>query len=692
MKRKVGLTALLLVVVLSLALTVKTLRGDNVSWRDSIGAAPAVPVASREPCAHYNPLKSAFFGDLHIHTALSWDGSGRGMRNTPDQAYRFAQGEPLGLPPYDAQGNGLRTLSLDRPLDFAAVTDHAELIGAVNLCITPGSVNFATSACKAFRGEEDFGVVPKRLSPMVAIMRSGRSKDFCQENGVLCRDATLKAWQQTQQAAERWYDRSGDCDFTTFHGYEYTWAPSANRVHRNVIFRNEAVPELPISATDEDTPEGLWRSLKALCLDAPGDCDALAIPHNPNHSAGRMFPLGDPNTPLAERRERAQLSAQMEPLVEMMQIKGESECRNGLWGVSGAPDEFCDLEKWVPLNDQKDCEDGYGWGKSVSRGCVARTDYARYAIAAGLLEERTLGVNPYRLGFIGSTDNHNAAPGSVEEWNFQGSTGMKDAAPEPRLKQPVQRNPGGLVGVWAEQNSRDALFDSMRNREVFATSGPRMTVRFFGGWNNFSNQEGEGEAWCERPDAIAGGYAQGVPMGGMLGEAPLENAAPYFAIAAQRDAGTPTRPGGLLERMQVIKMVALENGEFHQQVFDVAGGPTGASVDTASCQPKGKGADRLCAVWQDPAFDAEQSAAYYVRVIENPSCRWTTWTCLNLAGAERPALCSDDGERKTTQERAWSSPIWYGARQYSKTTVERSEVEIPTTTVRHNQTDQDSGI
>lgn len=656
--RKRSILAVLVLVGIVLVVARVMTREEPVSWRASIGAAPDIAIQERDKCAHYNPQRSAFFGDLHVHTALSWDGSGRGLKNSPDDAYRFATGEMLGLPPYDARGEALRTVVLDRPLDFAAVTDHAESFGEVTLCTSPGSPNFDSSVCRAFRGEEKFGIVPKRLSPMFALRSSVRSRGFCGNDGGLCRDAAVAAWRATQEAAERWYDRSEGCAFTTFHGYEYTWAPKINRVHRNVIFRNEAVPELPISAVDETSPEGLWKSLKSLCIDAAGECDVLAIPHNPNHSSGRMFPLSDPGEPLEQRRERAQLAAQMEPLVEMMQIKGESECRNGLWGVTGAPDEFCDLEKYVAPDAGKDCAGGEGVGKSLGYGCVSRTDYARYTIAAGLGEERALGVNPYRLGFIGSSDNHNGASGNVEEWNFQGSTALNDAAVKSRLKSPVARNPGGLVGVWAEENARDSLFDAMRRREVFATSGPRMTVRLFAGWSDFAD-EAANARWCDRPDAVAAGYAAGVPMGGILHDSVGESAAPFFAVSAQRDPGTVARPGGLLERVQIIKMRALESGEFHQQVYDVAGGPTGAGVERDTCRPVGAGADTLCTVWQDPDFDPSVAAAYYVRVIENPSCRWTTWTCLSVPEPERPGLCSDETERAFTQERAWSAPVWY---------------------------------
>ena len=648
-----GLVAL----ALAIGYGVSHLAPEEQLWRPPIAAAPDVSALPRAPCADRSPLRNAYFGDLHVHTTYSWDGAGRGMNTTPDQAYRFATGESLGIPPYDNAGKGLRTVQIDRPLDFAAVTDHAESIGEVNLCISPGSARFDSDVCRAFRGEARYGLLPKAMSPMMAIKSSTRSEDMCGADGSLCRSSSLGAWQITQRAAEEWYDRSPDCRFTTFHGYEYTWAPRANRVHRNVIFRNEVVPELPISSIDETEPEGLWRRLKALCLDTEGDCDALAIPHNPNHSAGMMFPLSDPSRPIEERRAWAELAAEMEPLVEMMQIKGESECRNDLWGVTGAPDEFCNLEKWTPQEGTKDCEGGTGFGKSLGRGCVARSDYARYTIAAGMAEQRELGVNPYRLGFIGSTDTHNGTPGDVEEWNWQGSTGLKDARPEKRLKPRIQRNPGGLVGIWAEENSRDALFDAMRRREVFATSGPRMTVRFFAGWDDLSADDEQGASWCERPDALQAAYDSGVPMGGEL-VGPAE-ASPYFAINARRDPGTEDHPGGLLQRVQVIKVRARSDGNYHQEVYDVSGGATGATVDLDSCAPRGSGADNLCTVWQDPDFNPSQSAAYYVRVIENPSCRWTTWTCLSMPEENRHAACAASSEPKITQERAWSSPIWY---------------------------------
>ena len=428
-------------------------------------------------------------------------------------------------------------------------------------------------------------------------------------------------------------------------------------MHRNVIFRNEVVPELPISAVDQPKPIDLWRSLQKLCLDTDGDCDVLAIPHNPNHASGYMFPLSNPNDPIEERREHALLSASFEPLVEMMQVKGESECRNGMWGVTGAADEFCDLEKYEPLDYAKDCEGELGFGKAFGQACLSRNGFARYAVAAGLQEQKALGINPYRIGFIGSTDTHNGTPGDVEEWNFEGSRGLSDANPKQRMKNQIKRSPGGLVGVWAEENSREALFDAMRRREVFATSGTRMKVRFFASNQNLASNDEQAANWCDRPDALTAAYENGIPMGGEI--TGNGKASTYFAIQAQRDPGTLEHPGGLLQRLQVIKVQAKDDGNFHQQVFDVAGGNNDATVDTETCTPTGAGADGLCAVWQDHDFNADEAAAYYVRAIENPSCKWNTWSCLSLPKAERPTMCDDASLPKTTQERAWSSPIWY---------------------------------
>jgi len=220
----------------------------------------------------------------------------------------------------------------------------------------------------------------------------------------------------------------------------------------------------------------------------------------------------------------------------------------------------------------------------------------------------------------------------------------------------VTRNPGGLVGVFAEANSRDALFDAMKRREVFATSGTRIVPRLFGGWDLPADL-------CERGDLLEQGYAAGVPMGGVLparrGEA---GGGPVLVAAAMRDPGTDELPGGLLQRLQIVKGVVDDEGDFHQTVIDVAGGPNGASVDPRSCEPEGPGADSLCAVWRDPDFDPSRPAVYYARVIENPSCRWSAWQCLALPEGERPPACDHPSAPRSIQERAWTSPVWYARR------------------------------
>ncbi len=267
-------------------------------------------------------------------------------------------------------------------------------------------------------------------------------------------------------------------------------------------------------------------------------------------------------------------------------------------------------------------------------------------------------MNPYPLGFIGSTDTHNGTPGMTEERSFVGHQGANDASPSDLLGAGtvadggIRYSPGGLAAVWATQNSRDALFDALRRRETFATSGTRLSVRVFGGWELPPDL-------CGRPDLVSLGYQMGVPMGGVLAPRPASADAPRFGVVAERDPGTVAFPGTGLQRVQVIKGWVAD-GESHQRVYDVAGtADNGATVDLATCTPRGGAADSLCAVWSDPDFDSRQAAFYYVRVVENPSCRWNTWMCNRLAPAQRPPGCDDPTVPKTVQERAWTSPIWY---------------------------------
>ncbi len=629
---------------------------QRVSHEWTPPSAPAQPadLVPREPCAHLNPLRQAFFGDLHTHTAFSLDALGRGGFQTPDDAYRFAQGDEIGLSAVDGAP---RTARLDRPLDFAAVTDHSEWLGEVTVCTDPAASAYDETVCRGLRP----GFTPEDRAAWQNDPRVGqRPSTICGEDGSRCRDGLVTAWSETVAAAERHYDRSSDCNFTTFLGWEYTRAPERSMTHRNIILRNEIAPELPISWIDAAYPEEMWAKLKERCNDNGSGCEALSIPHNPNISNGRMFTLDWGGQSIAEQRAYAALRVEMEPLLEMMQAKGASECRPGMWGVVGGEDELCDFEqaRFIDNRPPPDCQDGTGARALSGEGCQSRLDFARYALIEGLAQEERMGVNPFQFGFIASTDGHNGAPGDTDEYDFQGHNSNDDSNLERRLTTSSyvphrRRNPGGLVGVWAEENSRDAVFDALKRRETFGTSGTRIQVRLFGGW--------ELPDLCASPDMIAAAYLAGVPMGEVL---PSEGAseAPMFFVTALADPGTSDHPGTPLQRIQIVKGWVGDDGQFYERVYDVAGDPdNGADVSRETCELRGDGSGSLCTVWSDPEFDAARAAVYYARVLENPSCRWNAWECSALPEPDRPPQCADPNISWTIQERAWSSPIWYRA-------------------------------
>jgi hypothetical protein len=358
-----------------------------------------------------------------------------------------------------------------------------------------------------------------------------------------------------------------------------------------------------------------------------------------------MFQHGSPLT-AADATTRAGF----EPLVEMMQHKGDSECRTGV----DTTDELCGFEKLQRTTL---------FGASDPGQPFAPMSFARNGLKQGLLEEERLGVNPFRIGFIGSTDTHNGTPGATEEDTWKGHIGLRDATPPYRLTRfapgGIEANPGGLAVLWAEENSRDALFAAMRRREAYATSGNRPIVRFFGGRIPAN--------LCGKAAFAELGYERGVPMGGEIGPV-LGGNSPRFAVLAQKDAGTVDAPGTQLQRIQIVKGWIDGNGLAQEAVFDIAGDAgNGATVDTATCEVSGPGFDSLCAVWEDPQFDRTQRAFYYARVLENPTCRWSTRLCNDLGvdcsmpGSVPPEYetCCDPLFPKTIQERAWTSAIWY---------------------------------
>ncbi len=615
---------------------------------------PKVFVDEREPCSDHNPLRNLYFGDLHVHTSYSFDAYINAVRVDPFAAYEFALGQPVELP--DASGLGTHTHQLERPLDFAAVTDHGEYLGEVAACGDPDSPAYGSDLCVGLREGDPAVLVQWGLG--LGASNPVRPKQIC--DSADCPSYLRDAWTRTQDAAEAAYDRSDACSFTSFVAYEWSGASQLSNMHRNVVFRTSAVPSLPITHFEQPNFWGLWRALKNECINGLDNCDVLAIPHNTNWSNGTMFiaeyPTDESGLPDRSDAEWAALRAELEPLLELYQHKGDSECINGISGILGEPDELCDFEK-LRRDDFEDCGDGTGTQGMVNGGCVSRLDYARGILLEGLREQARLGVNPYKLGFMASTDTHNGTPGAVEEHSYAGHFGAAEGDAQARLTGSAPGGPlnsaGGLIAVWAEENSRGSLFEAMKRRETYGTSGPRIAVRLFGGW-------GYPDDLCNDPSLVERGYAQGVPMGGDLPASPDPSTAPRFVISAFKDPGTQANPGVDLQRAQIVKGWLDAEGKAHVVVHEVAGSADPVSVDPATCTVEGSGAASLCSVWEDPDFDPSQPAWYYLRVVELPTCRWSTRDCNELSAAgvdELPAACGTSPQ--TIQERAWTSPIFY---------------------------------
>lgn len=589
--------------------------------------------------------KQAFFGELHLHTALSTDAFMNGTRKHPFTAYRFAQGDPVML-------QSGETWSLPLPLDFVAVTDHAESFGDLRLCTTPGSSAYKTKLCQGMRGRDP--MLMGRVIGGWAVDKATRNPEVCGEDGQRCIDAARETWNVIREAANR-ANRPGE--FTALVGYEYSPVilskMQTSKVHRNIIYRGDDVPDRAFSSYD-GTIEDLHAWLDEECVEP---CRAITIPHNSNASSSRIFWEGKNSDGTPWSQEILERRARLEPLVEIYQGKGSSECHLGL----GLTDEECGFEQWV-----RNC------GPSEQLGCSTTSDMVRDTIVRGLRIEDERGINPFKLGFIGSTDSHLGTPGATIESDYQGQLGYPDSTPEHRVGDvpsvfgmdsaedggwgflgPSKFSPGGLAGVWAEENTREGIWDALARREAFSTSGTRIRVRFFGSFD-FPEQ------LHEQRNAFALGDQKGVPMGGDLKASP-KGEAPQFLVWATRD--TQSAP---LQKIQIVKGW-VEDGAERSEVYDVACSDdnvpdpatnrcpdNGARVDTTSCAiTTGPGDADLATTWTDPNFNPEARAVYYARVLENPVCRWSTHDAHRI-GAPLPKHVPP-----TIKERAWTSPIWY---------------------------------
>ena len=609
--------------------------------------------AKSQQCPDFTAERQPFFGDLHVHTAYSWDAVTFGTTKGPLDAYDFAR-----------QG-------LSRPLNFAAVTDHSEGFGLVGVCSTPGGPGYDSPECQVMRGESP---LPSEFKFIVAGASTYNATGpvVCREPGVSCDQAADDSvWAKIRAAAAENY---APCQFTSFVAYEWTEQQFDAHLHRNVIFRNEHVPAAPVTALDThgaDLGVGnaprLWALLRDRCLDLGNGCDVLTIPHNPNLSRGQTFV--DP-TDAQEARDRQVF----EPLVEIMQHKGASECRFDAHYGRGldTADELCAFEQLPQMSEFIPPQPVIDHTGGLPPEAFPRRSVVRNVLEDGLaLEQRGFvdvenplaiaHVNPFKVGFIGSTDTHSATPGATDErgvWN--GHQGPQDNTPALRLGSSITRNPGGLAVVWAEENTRDSIFDALRRRETYGTSGTRPTVRFFGGWNLAADL-------CDQSASlVTTAYRDGVAMGSDLREAPAGATAPKFVTWALRDSD----PGGnALQRVQIIKGWVDAGGHTHEAIYDVAPGnpSTSREVDPATCRATETGSPELCSVWTDPSFDPKQPAVYYARILEEPSCRWSVYDCrtvgvdpfaANCSSASHPECCPAKTD-PVTQERAWTSPIWY---------------------------------
>jgi hypothetical protein len=613
---------------------------NTPTQEDLQGIFPKKPAYS--PYADRHFPERVYWGDTHLHTSFSMDAGAFGCRLTPPDAYRFAKGQEV------TASSGQR-VRLARPLDFLVVADHSDGFGFFPLLFKGDPAIMADPQGRRWNEMILNGQGAAAAIDIITSFGKGAiSKAIFPVPGT---PAYQTAWEETIKAAEEANDPGR---FTAFIGYEWTSNTGGNNLHRNIIFRDDASkaslvePYTTQKPLGSDNPRDLWKWMSGYEDKTGGH--VLAIAHNGNLSNGRMFPLIESFNGKPIDREYAETRAMRERIYEVTQIKGDGESHPFL----SPNDEFANYERWdkgnLDLTEKKKPE-------------MLEFEYARSALRNGLKLEQELGVNPYKFGMIGSTDSHTGLA-TADEDNFWGKTSSSEPSPD-RATHPFvktanatimgwEQTSSGYAGVWATDNTREALFDAMQRKEVYATTGPRMVVRFFAGWDFEAH-----DANTRNPAAV--GYAKGVPMGGDLNNAP-SGKAPSFLVGALKDP-----IGANLDRVQVIKGWLDSKGETHEKVYDVAWSgdrkpdpktgklpAVGDTVDVRNATYTNTiGASELIKVWKDPEFDPTQRAFYYVRVLEIPTPRWTAYDA-KFYSIKMPPEVPMEG-----QERAYTSPIWY---------------------------------
>ncbi len=633
------LSMLVLAILLPLIAGAQTTDSGTLDKETAEKAFKARPYS---PYAGRNFPTRPFFGDTHTHTSFSMDAGAFGCRLSPADAYKFGRGEEI-------MASTGQLVKLSRPLDFLVVTDHSDNMGFFPQLFAGDPKMLADPTGRKWYDMIQNG---KGADAAIEIIIAFSQGKFPKALESLPGTAAYRtAWQKTIEAAEKANDPGR---FTAFIGYEWTSNTGGNNLHRNVIFREDASkasqvePYTTQKPLGSDNPRDLWKWMGAYEQKTGGS--VLALAHNGNLSNGIMFPIVESFTGKKIDRAYAEGRMKWEPLYEATQIKGDGESHPFL----SPNDEFANYEKWDKGNLDL---------STLKKNEMLEFEYARSALKNGLKLEKELGVNPYKFGMVGSTDAHTGLAG-IEEDNFMGKTTPSEPSAE-RATHPFvkaekatimgwEQTSSGYAAVWATENTREGLFDAMQRKEVYATTGPRMIVRFFGGWDFDAK-----DAQTRNPGVV--GYTKGVPMGGDLSQA-IEGRSPTFLVAALKDP-----IGANLDRLQVIKGWMDGKGELYEKIYDVAVSDgrkiesdgrcktaVGNTVDVANATWTNTiGDSELITVWKDPEFDASQRAFYYVRVLEIPTPRWTAYDA-KYYGIQLPKEVP-----MTQQDRAYTSPIWY---------------------------------